>query len=187
MSKFHTSFTWEAIRHRGEKVDWVSLVWFKGHTPKHAFHMWVTQQDRLPTRARLATWDPCIDASCLLCDGCAETRDHLFLRCSFSEQVWHLVTKRLSYRPTLFHTWTAFGDWLSSSDSTCPTTLRWLAAQATIYQLSAERINNHLHNTTSSTPQKILNDLDRLIRNSILARKKRRKFRGLMQVWLKHF
>ncbi|KAG5379381.1 hypothetical protein IGI04_027223 [Brassica rapa subsp. trilocularis] len=80
----------------------------------------------------------------------------------------------------------AFGNWLSSSDSTCPTTLRWLAAQATIYQLSAERINNRLHNTTSSTPQKILNDLDRLIRNSILARKKQRKFRGLMQVWLKH-
>ena len=104
LSKFPTSLTWEAIRHRGEEVNWVSLVWFKGHTPRHAFHMWVTHQDRLPTRARLATWDPGIDASCLLCDECVETRDHLFLRCSFSEQVWHLVTKRLGYRPTLFHT-----------------------------------------------------------------------------------
>ncbi|KAG2246472.1 hypothetical protein Bca52824_086100 [Brassica carinata] len=134
--------------------------------------MWVTHQDRLPTRARLATWDPGIDASCLLCDECVETRDHLFLRCSFSEQVWHLVTK-------------PFGDWLSSSDSTCPTTLRRLAAHATIYQLWAER-NNRLHNATSATPQRIFKNLDRLIRNSILARKERRKFRGLMQAWLKH-
>lgn len=186
LSKYSTSLTWEAIRHRGEKVDWVSLVWFKGHTPRHAFHMWVTHQDRLPTRARLATWDPGIDASCLLCDGSIETRDHLFLRCSFSEQVWHLVTKRLGYRPTLFHTWTAFSAWLSSSDSTCPATLRRLTAHATIYQLWAER-NNRLHGVTSSTPQRILKDLDRLIRNSILARKERRNFRGLMQVWLKHF
>ncbi|KAH0845215.1 hypothetical protein HID58_091896, partial [Brassica napus] len=80
---------------------------------------------------------------------------------------------------------TTFGDWLSSSDSTCPTTLRRLAAQATIYKLWSER-NNRLHNATSSTPQRIFKDLDRLIRNSILARKERRKFRGLMQVWLKH-
>ncbi|KAF3549742.1 hypothetical protein DY000_02004116 [Brassica cretica] len=169
LAKFPTSLTWEAIRHRGQQAVWASLVWFKGHTPRHAFHMWVTQQDRLPTRARLATWDPGIDASCFLCGGCVETRDHLFLRCSFSEQVWHLVTKRLGYRPTLFHTWTTFGDWLSSSDSTCPTTLRRLAAHATTYQLWTER-NNRLHNAASSTPQRIFKDLDR----------------GLMQVWLKH-
>lgn len=184
-TNFSTSHTWEAVRHCGQQVLWEKIVWFSGHIPRHAFHMWVAMQDRLPTQARLATWDPGIDNSCLLCaNACEETRDHLFLRCSFSERVWRLITVRLGYRPTLFHTWTALCEWLRTSDTTCSNTLRRLVTQATVYQLWAER-NSRLHNGLSSTPHRIFKDLDRTIRNSILARKEMKKFRGLMQAWLK--
>ena len=60
----------------------------------------------------MSTWDPGTDTVCLLCNQVDECRDHLFLRCSFSEQVWNMVIKRLGYSPLLFHTWTALIAWL---------------------------------------------------------------------------
>ncbi|KAF3510871.1 hypothetical protein F2Q69_00008064 [Brassica cretica] len=131
--------------------------------------MWVANYDRLPTRCRLAAWDTSIVKMCLLCGHYDESRDHLFLRCSFSEYIWKEITIRLGYRPFYFHTWTALIAWLDVGDTTGPLTLRRLAAQATIY----------------SSPC-LCKDIDRLLRNIILARKNRSKFGCLMQVWLKH-
>ncbi|CAN6862971.1 unnamed protein product, partial [Brassica oleracea] len=134
------------------------------------FNHALTNLDRLYTRCRIASWDPGIDKSCLLCGH---------------EQVWKLVIHRLGYRPFLFHTWTAFISWLDDlNDNTCSITLRRLVAQAVIYSIWSER-NNRLPNATSSVPQRIFKDIDRLVLNIILARKKRKKFRKLMQAWLR--
>ncbi|KAF3597405.1 hypothetical protein DY000_02020172 [Brassica cretica] len=146
--------------------------------------MWVAQWNRLPTRNRLARWSPVPDKSCLLCGTHDEDRDHLFLRCSFSEQIWKKVTRRLGHRPFLFHTWTALLDWLHLKDRTSSLTLRRLAVHTTISKLWFER-NNRLHNSRSSTPMIIFKDIDRTIRNSIHTRKRRRKFRNLMSHWLR--
>ncbi|KAL0758366.1 hypothetical protein Bca101_074516 [Brassica carinata] len=104
--------------------------------------------------------------------------------CSFSEQIWKQVTRRLGYRPFLFHTWTALLDWLHLKDRTSSLTLRRLAVHTTVSKLWFER-NNRLHNSRSSTPMIIFKDIDRTIRNSIHARKRRRKFRNLMSHWLR--
>ena len=80
--------------------------------------MWQAQLDRLPTRARIAAWGVASLDTCCVCSSYVETRDHLFLRCDFSEQIWLLITKRLGYKPFLFHTWTAFVEWLRLKDTT---------------------------------------------------------------------
>ncbi|XP_048611796.1 uncharacterized protein LOC125586052 [Brassica napus] len=185
LDSFSTSKTWEVVRPRGTRVDWESVVWFSGHIPKHAFNMWVANYDRLPTRCRLAAWDTSIVKTCLLCGHCDESRDHLFLRCSFSKQIWKEITICLGYRPFYFHTWTALIAWLDAGNTTSPLILRRLAAQATIYNIWIER-NNRLHKGLTSTPPRLCKDIDRLLRNIILARKNRSKFNGLMQVWLMH-
>ena len=147
--------------------------------------MWVANYDRLPTRCRFAAWDTSIVKTCLLCGHYDESRDHLFLRCSFSEHIWKEITIRLGYRPFYFHTRTALIVWLDVGDTTSPLTLRRLAAQATKYSIWFER-NNRLPKGLTSTPPCLCKDIDRLLRNIILARKNRSKFGCLMQVWLKH-
>lgn len=185
LDSFSTSKTWDCVRCRGTTVDWESTIWFSGHIPKHAFNMWVANLDRLRTRCRLAAWDITIVKTCLLCNLYDENRDHLFLRCSLSEQLWNIIIRRLGYRPFYFHTWSALIAWLDTRDTTSPLTLRRLAAQATIYSIWIER-NNRLHQRISSTPARLCKDIDKLLRNTILARKNRSNFGGLMQVWFKH-
>lgn len=182
---FSTRLTWDSLRHHGTTHGWEDVVWFRGHTPSHAFIMWIAQLDRLPTRTRIASWAHQIDTSCCLCSNYPETRDHIFLHCDFSEQLWTLVLKRLGYRPVLFHTWTALLAWSDLKDSICPTTLRLLVIQATVYNIWFER-NARLHSSPASTPQVTFRKIDRLIRQTIIARKSRKKFRKLLGCWLKH-
>ncbi|KAG2322139.1 hypothetical protein Bca52824_015352 [Brassica carinata] len=160
--------TWESIRNRADHKPWTENVWFKGCIPSHAFMMWMTHLDRLPTRSRTASWGTQSIDICCVCN--------IF-------QVWFLLTKRLGYSPFLFHTWTAFMEWLSLRDSVCPPTLRLLVGQATIYTLWLER-NNRLHNSIFSTAPATFKRIDRLVRNAILARRNRKKFRNLMLQWL---
>lgn len=180
-----TAKTWESVRNRSDRVDWNSVVWFSGCIPWHAFHLWVTHLNRVPTRTRITSWAQNTETSCLFCDVCEENRDHLFLRCRYSEQIWKMTIKRLGYQPCLFHTWTSLIEWLRIEDSTCPQTLRKLTAHAVIYNLWLDR-NNRLHNAVFSTPQRLFKEIDRQIRNTILARKGRKKFGSLMGIWLKH-
>ncbi|CAH2065462.1 unnamed protein product [Thlaspi arvense] len=77
----------------------------------------------------------------------------------------------------------AFSSWLGSRDSTCPTTLRRLVSQATIYMIWRER-NNRLHNNISAMPHTIYKTIDRLTRYAILGKKKSKRFSDLMQTWL---
>ncbi|WZY74111.1 hypothetical protein YC2023_006351 [Brassica napus] len=125
-----------------------------------------------------------LDTSCCICQSFTETRDHTFLRCDYSEQIWRLVLKRLGYRPVLFHTWTALLEWSVIRDNTSSVTLRLLVIQATIYRIWYER-NARLHASPTATPQAAFRSIDKTVRQAILARKSRKKFRTLLGQWLK--
>lgn len=183
LDAFSTKLTWVSLRPRAPIQLWTSNVWYKGAIPRHAFHLWVTHLNRLPTRSRLKAWGLQIQTSCCLCDRFEENRDHIFLRCEVSQHLWAMIIRRLGYRTLSFHSWNAFSDWLGSKDSICPTTLRRLVAQAVIYSLWHER-NNRLHNNISSSSEVIFKLLNRRIRDAILARRNRKKFKNLLAKWL---
>ncbi|AEE32514.1 hypothetical protein AtNW77_Chr1g0049411 [Arabidopsis thaliana] len=61
--------------------------------------------------------------------------------------------------------------------------IRKLAAQSTIYNLWKQR-NNVVHNQVSIPAPTIFKLIDREIRNIITARRKRKRYRNLMQIWL---
>ncbi|KAF8115627.1 hypothetical protein N665_0025s0095 [Sinapis alba] len=185
LNDFSTKITWEALRNRAPDQDWAPLIWFKGSIPSHAFKMWLAHLNRLPTRNRLVAWGVIDDDSCCICNHYRESRDHVFLRCHYSEEVWTMVLIRLGYSPTLFHTWTAFMEWLAMKHNFCPPTLKLLTVQATICKLWWER-NNRLHNGISTTPHALFKVIDRQIRDAILAKKSKKNFSNLMQAWLRH-
>ena len=142
---FSSSKTWQALRPRSQEKDWANLVWFKGAVPRNSFHMWVAHLNRLPTRQRLASWGVAPSPLCCICSIAIESRDHLFLSCAFSSEIWKLVFMRLSPSLHLFNTWSELLSWLRSSSSSAPSTLRKVTAQATIYHIWKQR-NNVLHN-----------------------------------------
>ncbi|XP_023643349.1 uncharacterized protein LOC111831937 [Capsella rubella] len=181
--EFSASKTWEALRPKESEKEWADLVWFKGSTPKQAFHMWLANLDRLPTRSRLASWGMNIPITCCLCGVSEETRDHLFLHCQFSQVLWKAVLQKLKLPQTLFTDWRALLAWSKDFNPSSPKTLRILVVHAVVYNVWRQR-NNIYHNQVSIPPLTIFRDIDRLIRNSITARRNLKSFRNLMALWL---
>lgn len=176
--------TWDAIRPRAPELDWAKAVWFKGAVPKHAFNMWISQLDRLPTRQRLASWGHIQSFDCCLCTIETESRDHLLFSCEFAAQVWRLAFSRLCPRQRLFCSWAELLSWMRSSSTSAPSLLRKVSAHAIIYNIWRQR-NNVLHNNLRIAPLIIFKIVDREIRNIISSRYHRKRWRNLMVLWIR--
>ncbi|KAG7537291.1 Reverse transcriptase zinc-binding domain, partial [Arabidopsis suecica] len=180
---FSSSKSWAVLRPRADPVIWFNTVWFKGATPRHAFNMWVANLDRLPTKSRLARWGMNIDTRCGLCSNHHEDRDHLFITCDFALYLWHAVTSRLHLPRIDFSTWSELLVWTCIKHQLSPPTLRKLVAQSVVYNIWKQR-NNLLHNQIYILPSLIFKDIDREIKNSISARRHKKRFKNLMSRWL---
>lgn len=130
---FSSSKTWDVLRPREGEKRWASSVWFKGAVPKHAFNMWVSTLNRLPTRQRLVSWGAISSADCCLCSSLPETRDHLLLACNFASQIWSQVFTKLSPSHRLLSSWAELLSWTRHSTIQAPSLLRKVVAQATVY------------------------------------------------------
>ncbi|KAF3515461.1 hypothetical protein DY000_02059737 [Brassica cretica] len=75
-------------------------------------------------------------------------------------------------------------EWSVIRDNTSSVTLRLLVIQATIYRIWYER-NARLHASPTATPQAAFRNIDKTVRQAILARKSKKKFRTLLGQWLK--
>ncbi|KAL9816535.1 hypothetical protein AtNW77_Chr4g0278681 [Arabidopsis thaliana] len=97
---FSSSKTWQALRQWEEKKDSAASIWFKGSTPRNAFHMWIFHFDRLRTRTQLLAW---------------VFLDKLLLGCSFSRALWSLVQSRLRLHSLIFLNWAELLSWIRRS------------------------------------------------------------------------
>ncbi|KAG7576383.1 Reverse transcriptase zinc-binding domain [Arabidopsis thaliana x Arabidopsis arenosa] len=181
---FSSAKTWDSIRPREAEKRWAKSVWFKGAVPKHAFNMWVSQLNRLPTRQRLFSRGQIQVAECCLCSFATESRDHLLLTCDFSSQLWKMVFSRICPRQRLFCSWTELLSWIRASTPSAPALLRRITGQALIYSIWRQR-NNILHNSQRIAPPVIFKLVDREIRNIISSRRLRKKWRNLMLLWIR--
>ncbi|CAN7098212.1 unnamed protein product, partial [Brassica rapa subsp. narinosa] len=184
-SVFSTKKTWNFLRPSAPKVNWKKVVWFKFAVPKHAFHFWICNLDRLPLKTRMALWNPAIDPSCSLCGQSAETRDHLFLQCSVSTQVWSQLLQRLGQTGFTLNSWQDLMQWLLSPPHGLSRTLNRLAVQALISILWRER-NGRIHNGTTQPPSVLFKSLDRQIRDTLLARLSHGRCQGLLSLWFQY-
>ena len=117
LQTFSSSKTWSIVRERQHIHSWHKMVWFKGHIPKHAFTMWVSVLDRLPTRNRLASWGMLTPISCCLCSSSDKSRDHIFAECDFTKELWRRMQAKLSGTTTTFDSWPQLLAWCSQNVS----------------------------------------------------------------------
>lgn len=178
---FSSSKTWDALRPRAAIQDVAKHLWFSGATPKHAFHFWVTNLNRLPTRSRLASWGMQVQTECCVCNSEIENRDHLMLTCHYATVLWSQVRRHLRVSVPSFTDWTQLIHWTTSSSSTAPGNLRMMVVQAMVYNIWQQR-NNNLHNQTLQPPLVVFKHINRHIINSIYAWRYRKKFSSLMQL-----
>ncbi|KAF8117579.1 hypothetical protein N665_0009s0099 [Sinapis alba] len=104
-------------------------------------------------------------------------------RCEVSELIWDSVLQRLGFNPFCFWTWTSFLEWLAIKDAHVPRLLKRIVAQATLYAIWAER-NRRFHDGISRTAPAIFKCIDRMVRDTILGKRKEQRFQQLMQAWL---
>ena len=97
LQTFSSSKTWSIVRERQPICGWHKTVGFKGHIPKHALTMWVAVLDRLPTRNRLALWGMLTPVSCCLCSSSNESRDHIFVECDFTKDLWRRMLAKVFF------------------------------------------------------------------------------------------
>lgn len=180
---YSASKTWNDCRPRDTEKDWAKLIWFKGRVPKHAFNMWTAHLNRLPTRVRLAAWNPGISPSCTLCLFGQETRDHIMLTCGFSSELWRTVLQRLSYSQPGFLDWNELLSWIKRSSPRAPSLLRKIVAQATVHHIWRQR-NDTLHNQSFNPASVVFRMIDREIKLIILGRRGNRNFKFLLSKWL---
>lgn len=179
---FSTKKAWDHIRPSAPKGIWAKVVWFKSAIPKHAFTFWTAHLDKLPVRSRLLNWGMNISSSCCLCTQHLETRDHLFLHCEFSEELWKLVLHRLGQTRFLFMNWQSMITWLSSTSPGNSSKLKLLVIHATVFLIWKER-NNRLFNNSTIPPIAVFGQLDRTVRDSLLARRSRKGCARLLSQW----
>lgn len=128
--------------------------------PKHAFNMWVSNHNRLPTRQRLASWGVIPTDACCLCSNMPESRDHLLLTCDFASAIWSQIFVRLTPSHRQLLSWAELLSWTRQSSTAAPSLLRKVTAQAAVYHIWHQR-NNLLHNNLTIHPSAIFRIIDR--------------------------
>ncbi|KAL9293807.1 putative reverse transcriptase zinc-binding domain-containing protein [Arabidopsis thaliana] len=137
----------------------------------------------LPTKSRLASWGLDVSTTCSLCSGSFETRDHLFHHCAFTSIIWDKIMIRIGHPAHSFSDWNSILHWAQVQSIASPKTLRLLIIHSLVYLVWRQR-NNFIHNQIYLSPTAVFKELDRLIINTITARRHLKNFRHLMALWL---
>ncbi|KAF3592568.1 hypothetical protein DY000_02020613, partial [Brassica cretica] len=140
---------------------------------------------RLSARARLASWGLPIPVSCPLCNTAPETRDHLFLSCQYSNDVWSQVFTRCGPPQQSFANWSELLSWIRAPHSRRMLLLRKLVSQAVVFHLWKQR-NNLIHNNVSLPATSVFRAIDREMRNLIYVQRSNKLFTALMVIWLRY-
>lgn len=77
------------------QVDWSEWVWNRLNIPKCSFITWLAVWKRLQTRDRLHKFG-LADTECPLCQQCAESTQHLFFSCKYSQMCCNKLSAILS-------------------------------------------------------------------------------------------
>ncbi|XP_021846169.2 uncharacterized protein [Spinacia oleracea] len=90
------------LRGEQQQVQWASWVWNRLNIPKCSFIVWMAMWRRLQTKDRLVRFGMCEDDTCPVCGTSAETIDHIFFTCPYS-QICVQELGRALHLPLLFN------------------------------------------------------------------------------------
>ncbi|XP_075074937.1 uncharacterized protein LOC142162550 [Nicotiana tabacum] len=95
------------------RVAWKSMMFKNKARPKAIFTMWLQLQGKLLTVDRLIKWGVNVDPSCSLCQLNDETRDHLFVSCSFTKTVWQKILQWMRRQEVIGDNWGQHQEWIT--------------------------------------------------------------------------
>ncbi|KAL9277742.1 hypothetical protein AtEden1_Chr00c002g0322391 [Arabidopsis thaliana] len=90
---------------------------------------------------------------------------------------------RIGHPAHSFSDWNSILHWAQVQSIASPKTLRLLIIHSLVYLVWRQR-NNFIHNQIYLSPTAVFKELDRLIINTITARRHLKNFRHLMALWL---
>lgn len=154
---WHIWHIWDSIRHNRETVTWHKAVWHRLSIPRYAHHLWLICHGRIYTLHRLASLGLEVIDCCHLCVGGRESLDHLFLFCTYSNQVVAHLGTLLGLPYHAFSWQELLHSWLNTQDSTLRH-LALLSLQVATYHLWRER-NCRVHNKGILFPSKLLTEI----------------------------
>ena len=167
-------------------VQWAGAVWSSKSIPRHSFHSWLVVLDRNQTRDRLLSWGLQVSHLCLLCNVTSETRNHLYMDCPYSYDLWSRLATKCQLQP--LRNWS---DLLNQMIALPPPKqnklLSLLAWKATMYWLWRER-NQRLHANTFRSVDSLIKTIDLQIRNQIQSFRESNPSLSskMLQLWFSH-
>lgn len=181
---FSTRDTWNHIRTSSQQVAWHKGVWFPHATPKYSFCCWLAVQDRLATGARMARWNHGVAGTCLFCQQCLETREHLFFHCTYTAEIWAMLAKGV-FKARYTTVWHEILDYISSHqlDRIESFLVRYIF-QVTTHTIWQER-NGRRHGEPLRSASQLIKWIDQQVRNQFITIQRlgdRRYDKGL-QLW----
>ncbi|KAL0657787.1 hypothetical protein Bca4012_078372 [Brassica carinata] len=99
-------------------------------------------------------------------------------------EVWNIISRRLGAHQFIGHC-DAFLNWLNDTGSPPATLLKYLVSQDTIYLLWREK-NSQPHEGPHFPASGLFKQLDRCVKDAILAPFHRNGFRDLLSLWFAH-
>ena len=150
---------WKVIRTRKEKAEWHRLIWSSLTIPKHSVIAWMAILNRLTTLDRLLSWGIDTRGECYLCNEEIETRDHVFLGCHYSKEIWGMILSHCGISRVIGR-WEEELKWVISCTKVKKLTSAILivAWRAQIYYLWRER-NGRKHGQSGRSPVQIFEQI----------------------------
>ncbi|XP_074298494.1 uncharacterized protein LOC141629377 [Silene latifolia] len=78
---------YEWLRHRAAPQIWAPDVWNSSNVPKHSLIPWISMNNGLNTRVKLASFGYYQEQLCCICESSTENQEHLFFQCEYSQRV----------------------------------------------------------------------------------------------------
>ncbi|CAL1385074.1 unnamed protein product [Linum trigynum] len=98
MMVYSVKKVWETLRCRAQEVSWHRLIWCNSPS-RYSLIAWILHKNAIITRDKLQIWGKIKNALCPLCGLDIETRNHLFLQCTFTCHVASILQcTLLAYR-----------------------------------------------------------------------------------------
>ena len=88
---------------RGRKLIGTNWFWGPDVVPKYSFILWLALQQKMAIKSKLVHWGTVDDDTCVLCNSCSETLDHIFFQCACSIVVWKSLLKKCRIHRGVMH------------------------------------------------------------------------------------
>ncbi|XP_074266374.1 uncharacterized protein LOC141589607 [Silene latifolia] len=83
---------YEFLRTKGDKIEWMNLVWTNWSIPKHSMLSWFYHHNSLNTKEKLHKLGISENDTCIICENGTENNEHLFFQCEYSTAMLDIIS-----------------------------------------------------------------------------------------------